>query len=155
MRQLVSLMILIELWPKNSKQKVLQKFWGCVRFIFNLVNIKMENKTNDLARHGDISFRATTLPKGIKLKKVDSFILAEGDATSNKHRLTPMKSASIKLMETTEGEEVKTYFKVENGEVSLTHEEHKEIIFGPNQIYLALPEREFDYFLDAARRVVD
>ena len=89
--------------------------------------------------------RIEALPE--KLEKVESDILAEGEATGHHHRLV----GQALIYETAE----KTRFVEVSGQVAtLVHEEHKPIEI-EGGIYAVVNEREYNPFDQAMRRVMD
>ena len=97
-------------------------------------------------RHGDIAYRKVAEVKGEKVFEGKEFILAEGEATGHHHRI---KGPKIRLY----NDNGTRYLDAPRGGV-LTHPEHKEITVEPG-IYIEIREREFDYFQNDIRRVVD
>lgn len=105
---------------------------------------------NNTFRHGDLVINKIN-KTDISLDKVKSAVLAEGEHTGHKHLLRPLdNSAQIEFKRTLDN----LVFKVEGGRASLTHEEHKEIIFEPG-VYEVKILREFDYFNEEIRQVLD
>lgn len=101
-------------------------------------------------RQGDLSFKLIKkLPAG-KTKKVTSVVLAEGEHTGHKHLLAARPEVDIEILKSVD----KLYFKIEGGKATLTHEEHNVIEFEPG-IYEMQTEREYDYFLEGVRAVID
>lgn len=114
---------------------------------------------NNLARHGDLSFRRVN--KAIKTKKEKtvkkiwkhihankfSEVLAYGETTGHKHVLV-----SNSPIVTYEEEGTKYFELADYGHLS--HEEHDTITFEPGT-YQVIREREYDYFLEESRRVLD
>ena len=104
-------------------------------------------------RQGDLSFHPVAeMPKG---KQVKSFILAFGETSGHKHQLVAEKGATLTVAERVEDSISKIYFKVEGGKATLVHEEHNTITFSPGEIYVTIPEREFDYFTKSIQLVQD
>lgn len=101
-------------------------------------------KTNNLARHGDLSFRRVDkMP--VKGKKVTSFALALGEVTGHSHKLV----GNVAVAEF-EGFRYLNVLK----DSTVSHEEHKTITLEPG-VYKVITEREFDYFGAEIRKVVD
>lgn len=105
----------------------------------------MNNVTH---RHGDLSFRR--VDKEIKSERKKSLVLAEGEFTGHFHRLTAGEGANVALLE----ENGEMFFTVEGGNADLSHEEHNTITFVPGT-YQVIHEREFDYFLEETKQVLD
>lgn len=102
-------------------------------------------------RHGDLSFHKTE--ESIeKLKKIGSkeHVLALGEHTGHKHTITAMKGTCDVFKDEKTGELV----LVIDGKAILTHEEHKPIEFTTGT-YRMKTEREFDYFENVIRNVID
>jgi len=110
-------------------------------------------KTNNLARHGDLSFRASKLPDGIKKLSIkdNKFILAEGEVTGHYHQLAAEKGAKLYVWKSLDN----IYFQVKGGVARLDHQEHETISFEPGPIYVTVPEREYDYFSETINQVID
>lgn len=107
-------------------------------------------KTNNIARHGDLSFRATEKIEGELQEHNGSFVLAIGEHTNHKHIMTVPNIKDMDVYKLADGSMILQLRK----EGKLTHEEHKEITFAPG-IYKMGFEQEFDYFLNETRRVID
>lgn len=103
-------------------------------------------RTENLARHGDLSFRKIAkLPKGLKTRK--GLVLAEGEFTGHAHRLS---GKDVAILEN----DSEMYVEVRGSDANLTHEEHSKIILAPGT-YKVITEREYDYFLEETRKVLD
>ncbi len=76
-----------------------------------------------------------------------SFVLAEGETTGHKHRITAER------MEVTQMKDGRFYLALES-EGKMTHEDHKTITIAPG-IYEVGREREMNWFLKVVRKVVD
>lgn len=102
-------------------------------------------------RHGDIILKEIeNLPKNLKsVSKESQFVLAEGETTGHKHTLV----AKPQTMEILQDKKGRFYLKFSDV-VELTHQEHKTIFIQPG-IYEVGNEREYDYFLEEIRKVVD
>lgn len=99
-------------------------------------------------RHGDVLIRQIAeLPKGER-SEVTTTVLAEGEATGHKHRLTCAEAFAVM-----QGFEEKKYFEL-RAPATLTHEEHSALSIEPGAYEIGI-ETEFDYFEEAMRRVVD
>ena len=101
------------------------------------------------ARHGDLLFRTISkLPKECrKLSEGINNILALGEFTGHKHVLVSAEPITVLELD---GEK---FFEVKDG-AEVTHDEHKTIKLLPG-IYRMTVEKEFDYFLQESRKVVD
>lgn len=101
-------------------------------------------------RHGDLDFRTiASLPKG-KAKKVNSYILAEGEYTGHNHELKLVDKGTMTVIDV----DNEIFFKILGGKAQLTHPEHKTITFDEG-VYQMKKEREFDYFMNETRQVRD
>ena len=105
-------------------------------------------------RQGDIIIKGIEkLPENLSLVGLVSneigFVLREGKYTGHKHLLVADRG-TMEIMKDKNG---KFYLKFSNF-VDLVHEDHKTITIFPGT-YEVSNEREFDYFLNEARRVVD
>ena len=103
----------------------------------------------NIARHGDLLFKTIDkLPK--KCRKISegvNNVLALGEFTGHKHTL--VTTAPVKILELG-GQK---FFEIkETAEVN--HDEHKTIKLEPG-IYRMTNEREYDYFLEESKKVVD
>lgn len=107
-------------------------------------------KTNNLARHGDLSFRAIEKIEGDAIKHDGSFVLALGEHTGHKHVITTEKPQDMEIFRAKDGR----YIIRLASKGTLTHEEHKPIEFEAG-IYEMRQEREFDYALGETRKVID
>ena len=107
-------------------------------------------KTNNIARHGDLSFRSVDKIEGEKLEHGGSFVLAVGEHTNHKHVITVPDIKDMDVYKLADGSMILTLRK----EGVLKHEEHKEIVFAPGTYKVGF-EREHDYFLGETRRVQD
>jgi hypothetical protein len=102
-----------------------------------------------LYRHGDLSFHPIEkLPEN--LKKINNPILAYGEATGHNHLLVAERENQFEIMEDLAGNR---YLQV-NEPTRLTHQEHKEITIEKG-LYWVRNEREYNYFENATKRVVD
>ena len=98
-------------------------------------------------RQGDLLIRRIeSLPQG--LTKLDTKILAEGEATGHQHRLT---SKTVQVFRDDANQQ--KYLSLEEP-TQLVHEEHKPITIEKGT-YVVIQEREFDPFADYIRRVAD
>lgn len=101
-------------------------------------------RTNNLARHGDLSFRRVKSMPG-KSERVESYVLALGETTGHKHLLT----GSVSVLNEPDGVYIEVFEPT-----NLTHEEHKTITFEPG-VYKMITEREFNYFDQEINKVRD
>jgi hypothetical protein len=99
-------------------------------------------------RHGDILLKSTDIPKDSVVKiKGKKYIVAEGETTGHCHTLESPKEFEV----LTSGD--REFLKlVESGQ--MTHQEHKTLDV-PAGTYGIIHEREYDPFIEEARRVVD
>ena len=99
-------------------------------------------------RHGDLLIRQIeAIPKSST--KLDTNILAEGEATGHHHRLV---GGQLQIMQDTEDVGVK-YFEAKS-DLSLVHEEHSKLVI-PAGMYSVSIDREHDIIDEATRRVYD
>ena len=102
----------------------------------------------NIYRHGDVLIRQIAeLPQGAK-SEVTTAVLAEGEATGHHHRLTCTEAFAVM-----QGFDEKKYFEL-RAPATLTHEEHSALSIEPGA-YESVMEREYDYFSEAMRKVVD
>lgn len=99
-------------------------------------------KTNKHIRHGDINIAPVAKKSGVK--KVNSFVLAEGEQTGHFHKLNG-KLAVI--------ENDTSYFEALE-DVVLDHPEHGKVTVEKGT-YRVWRERERDPYLDSIRAVRD
>lgn len=101
-------------------------------------------------RHGDILLkRIETLPKGDEVKTNGQYILAYGEVTGHKHVMTVDKPEHLKVLDKDGG-----IFIELTEPATVTHEEHNTITVQPGYFEI-IHEREYDSFLESARRVID
>jgi hypothetical protein len=103
------------------------------------------------ARHGDLLIvKVDTIPAGLKLT---NNVLAYGETTGHKHRLT----GQVEVFDNTDHRLMGTvptkYFQALEPQ-ELVHEEHKPIHIEEG-MYAVIHEREFDFFEQEIRRVRD
>lgn len=102
----------------------------------------------NMFRHGDLLIRQIeAIPKSST--KLDTNILAEGEATGHHHRLV---GGQLQIMQDTQDVGVK-YFEAKS-DLSLVHEEHSKLDI-PAGMYSVTIEREHDIIDEATRRVYD
>lgn len=91
------------------------------------------------------------LPKGLSIKKNDNrgIVLAEGEHTGHAHIINDDAIFAILL----EGANKEMYLQALK-EVEIKHQEHKSIVL-PAGNYKVGIIREYDYFLEESRKVVD
>lgn len=101
------------------------------------------------SRQGDLRIEAVEkIPKDAK--KIDSFVIAEGETTGHKHQVRPVKG-QVTIFETPQ---VK-YVEVEKGGMAeLIHEEHGTINL-PEGVHEIKIQKQYDYLKEQARRVAD
>jgi hypothetical protein len=97
-------------------------------------------------RHGDLFYKKVEEFKGEMVFEGKSFRLAEGEATGHHHVLTAPR---IKIYDD-DGQRYVSLSKTG----TLDHPEHGTITIQPGT-YIEIREREFDYFSNEMRRVVD
>ncbi len=100
-------------------------------------------------QHGDVLLtRVEKLPKGCNpvAKHNDVIVVAEGESTGHCHVITEKGATLLEL---------KGEFYLEVTEpVTITHEEHKALPI-PEGIYHIGRVKEYDYFQEMERRVID
>lgn len=115
----------------------------------------MINKTNKIARHGDLLIQNNNLANidlsHVKFKKVQELCLAEGETTGHRHMLRKLdEQAKLEFAQLVDG----MAFRVSGGDVELVHEEHTQIILEPGT-YIQTFESEYDYFAEEEKKVLD
>jgi len=98
-------------------------------------------------RHGDLLIRQIDKIEK-KGKKEKELTIAYGEATGHHHTLYGSPQAII------EGFDDKKYFRILGESVELRHQEHKTLKIEPGD-YEITYEREYDYFEDEFKKVVD
>ena len=108
------------------------------------------NRQQTQLQHGDVLLQPVArLPKDAVAvpRRSGRLILAEGEATGHHHTVTDQGAALYQI----KGE---LYLEVTSEAVTITHEEHKPITV-PAGVYKVGQVREYDYFAEMERRVVD
>lgn len=106
----------------------------------------------NIYRHGDILFRPVTgIVKAKTSEKKATHIVAYGEATGHHHLLTAADGGAINAMT---GFDQKTYVAILGGVATLTHQEHNMLSLEEG-CYEIITEREYDYFENDMRKVVD
>ena len=95
-------------------------------------------------QQGDVIILRTNSIKG---KKLNHLTLAYGEHTGHHHTIT---KGDAELYE----HEGTLFLKVKSDEAELTHQEHKTIVL-PKGDYQINRVREYDHFVEEARRVQD
>ena len=85
--------------------------------------------------------------KGIKGKKLNHLVLAEGKVTGHKHEITKGEADLYEDNGT-------LYLRVKSDTAELTHQEHNTIVL-PKGDYMVRKVREYDHFAEEARNVQD
>jgi hypothetical protein len=104
-------------------------------------------------RHGDLIFKPLDeKPKGLKKLEVKNkeFVLALGEVTGHRHVMREQKEGDMKMYQDKEGRYILEIIKP----TQLSHEEHKTLTFTPG-FYIMENEREFDYFAEETKKVLD
>lgn len=97
-------------------------------------------------RHGDVLIRQIKeLPEN--LKKYNSKIVAEGEATGHNHELVGNNCQVLV-------DEKQLKFILVEEPTKIKHPEHKEIELDPGN-YEVVIEKEYDYFLEEVKKVQD
>ncbi|MBD3331006.1 hypothetical protein GF354_05805 [Candidatus Peregrinibacteria bacterium] len=108
-------------------------------------------------QQGDVILKkVSNLPAN--LKKVNTNILAEGEATGHFHAICEkdsfiQKKENVDKFTFYKGDDGQTYVKIEK-ELDLLHQEHDKIEIQPS-IYKIEIVREYDHFAEEARQVAD
>lgn len=89
----------------------------------------------NLYRHGDVIIKQIE-KKPTKAKKLDTLILAEGEATGHYHRISEGEAALYSYDD-------KKYLEIQSEIGLLTHEEHKALEL-PHGTYEIIIQREYD-----------
>jgi len=99
-----------------------------------------------LYRQGDVLFReVATIPEGAKLK--GNKVVAEGEVTGHKHQFPPDSQVQLYQLDS------RLYAHV-SVPTPIEHEKHDDIIIEKGE-YEIVPEKEFDYYENDLRKVVD
>ena len=98
-------------------------------------------------RQGDVVITVHNIPKDAK--RTQTTVLAEGEATGHAHRIMQGKAmlymqASLGLM----------YLRVLSDRATIGHEEHEDMILPRGEYHIHI-QREYDWFNETVRRVVD
>lgn len=103
-----------------------------------------------ISRHGDLGITPIEKVEG-SWKKHEELVLALGEATGHSHVLTPNKGAIVECLK---GYDDVVFFRVCKGTATLKHQEHHTLTIqeGTYEIHR---EREWDYFENDMRKVVD
>jgi len=103
----------------------------------------------DLIRQGDLLFvPANKFPENTT--RVETGIIAEGEATGHHHRLAVLEDAELAAL--WDGSKM---VKVGPSGVTVVHEEHGTVTLAPNTTYAVHQAREYDYLAEATRFVAD
>ncbi len=109
-----------------------------------------------MIRQGDILFiplTADELPASIK--RLESGVIAEGEATGHHHRIAELDMPAVELYEATDWQNAgDKYLRITEHGISIVHEEHKTVTVPPG-LYAIHQAREFDYMAQFARAVRD
>jgi|SRR5690348_1155482 len=115
---------------------------------------KMEPRIS-VIRQGDLLFipiHSDELP--VDIKKRDSGILAEGEATGHAHKLASLDDAEVFEATGWSGSE-QVFLRVGSKGVSIVHEEHRTVTLDPATTYKVHRAREYDYLSNLSRAVRD
>lgn len=111
-------------------------------------------------RHGDLGItQIKKIPqldkndiKGKTERDKDGYVLAYGEITGHRHLLVEDEPATkIEILDVGGGRKI---LKIMDGKAKLSHEEHKTITIQPG-FYIIQNEREYDYFKEQTRKVLD
>lgn len=113
----------------------------------------MKKNANKAQRQqGDVLLeKVTTIPKGAK--RLGHLVLAEGEVTGHKHEIA-LTGAIDGGVATLFEEKGNLYLSVENGEVTLTHQEHKPLTLEEGNYFVGRVN-EYDYETEEAKKVAD
>lgn len=101
-----------------------------------------------IARQGDVILKSAEIPAKAKTVKSNKEVtVALGEATGHHHTL--YGNLPIELLEYNE----KRYLKIQE-EVDFRHQEHHALKIQPGD-YEVITEREYDYFENDMKKVVD
>lgn len=104
----------------------------------------------NIYRHGDLLIKQIEkLPEG-KVESGTSFVLALGEATGHHHTLT----GSINAIMGYDANKHARYLEVLDAPATLTHQEHSMLSIVPG-CYEIIREREYDYFEESMKQVLD
>jgi hypothetical protein len=103
----------------------------------------------DLIRQGDLLFVPTSkFPENAT--RIETGIIAEGEATGHHHRLAVLEDAELAAL--WDGSKM---LKVGPNDVTVVREEHRRVTLAANTIYEVHQAREYDYLAEATRYVAD
>lgn len=105
-----------------------------------------------MIRQGDILFIPTTETAPENAIKVDSGIVAAGEATGHHHRIAANDMPVANLLKTNWQGDLMLVVSERN--VNVIHEEHKPVTLSPGN-YLIHRAREYDYLSNLVRNVRD
>jgi len=107
---------------------------------------------NNHLQQGDVLLkRVSSIPAKAKAVKPDNrgIVLAEGEVTGHHHKIKAQKGLKLYSIDSLLYLDNQT-----GGDVELAHEEHKPFMVGEG-IWEVSQVREYDYFLEMARTVID
>lgn len=100
-------------------------------------------------RQGDVVIKKIEKLPDQEFKKKKELVLAEGEQTGHMHRIVKGKVELLVSMVNTV-----MFLKVLSDYATLFHEEHEDVVL-PEGDYEVIIQREFDWFSEEVRRVVD
>lgn len=118
-----------------------------------------EQQPPQFYRHGDLLIRRIEFLPKQDLTKLNTKILAEGEATGHQHRLTSQTAQVFSMNLPRHPNSLRydanqqKYLSLEEP-TQLVHEEHKPITIEKGT-YVVIQEQEFDPFTNAIREVID
>lgn len=113
----------------------------------------MNNKIK-FTRNGDVNLHSIKeLPKGLKEVEFNGkeWIMARGEATGSKHLLTVDRPDTLKIYQDEKGN---FYFDLK-AEAKASHTADHETTTVLPGIYVQVPEREVDNYMQVVRKVID
>lgn len=101
-------------------------------------------------RQGDVYILQVEDQEEHKFHEADNFILAYGEVTGHKHKLSPKQGGTIAIDKV---DDMKIFVNVEGAGAEVTHEEHETIDLEPGKYEVRI-QREYDPVRDS-RAVLD
>jgi len=100
-----------------------------------------------MMQQGDVNIISCVIPHGVKKRKKNNPVVAEGESTGHLHKIVGTEFEMLEL-----GDRIFT--RILSGDCSIVHEEHKEIPLPPGE-YEFGPTYEYDYDTEETNRVQD
>lgn len=110
-----------------------------------------------MIRQGDVLFIPVAALPVSDLNKRETGIIQEGEATGHHHKLAVLDDAEVFEVNTRDYRKTEPdlYVKVGANGIAIVHEEHATVTLPANTVYKVHRAREFDYFQQMQRFVVD